>query len=108
MPGRNDPSAPTFDANPAHSFIFFDEIDLLGDTFNLTSRQKIKWTTHYAPIDDIELWKMQKSLHSGNWINFKKEIYALYPGSTGDRKYRTLDLEVLTEKQVTLSIENLS
>ena len=44
---------------------------------------------------------MQANYETGNWEEFKKEIYALYLGSTGDRKYSVANLETLTEKQAT-------
>jgi len=48
---------------------------------------------------------MQTNYKTGNWEEFKKEIHALYPGSTGDRKYSVANLEALTKKQATIPME---
>ena len=39
--------------------------------------------------------------------NFKDDLQALYPGSSGDRKFLVANLELLTDKQVTLPMENV-
>ena len=71
----------------------------------LSDQDKIKWTVHYAPSEDAELWEMQTNYETGNWEEFKKEIHALYLGSTADRKYLVANLEALTEKQATIPME---
>ncbi len=38
-------------------------------------------------------------------MNLKTDIYALYPGSAGDRKYSVANLEMLTEKQAAVPME---
>ena len=42
---------------------------------------------------------MQESVGTANWDQFKKELFELYPGSTGERKYSIANLQSLIEKQ---------
>ena len=86
--------------------MFIDNISQLAKACALSGGDKIKWTVRYAPSEDAELWEMQANYGTGNWEEFKKEIYALYPGSTGDRKYSVANLETLTEKQATIPMES--
>jgi len=103
MPSRHDHAAPKFDGKPMSLSAFIDDINQLATACTLTDQDKIKWTVRYAPTDESELWEMQPSYATGD---FQKELYALYPGSTGDRKYSVANLEALTEKQATLPMES--
>jgi hypothetical protein len=106
MPGRNHPAAPKFDGKPASLSIFLDEIEQLAKTCGLTPKQTIEWTVRYAPSKENELWDAQDAVGTGNWIQFKSELYDLYPGSTGDRKYSVMNLTALVEKQAANSIQD--
>jgi len=105
MPSRHDRAAPKFDGKPSSLAAFIDDISQLAAACALTDQDKIKWTVRYAPSEDAELWEMQTNYETGNWEEFKKELHALYPGSTGDRKYSVANLEALTEKQATIPME---
>ena len=105
MPSRHDRAAPNFDGKPSSLAAFIDDISQLAAACALTDQDKIKWTVRYAPSEDAELWEMQTNYETGNWEEFKKEIHALYPGSTGDRKYSVANLEALTEKQASVPME---
>ena len=106
MPSRHDRAAPKFDGKPSSLDAFIDDICQLAEACALADEDKIKWTVRYAPSEDAELWEMQAHYETDNWEEFKKEIYALYPGSTGDRKYSVANLETLTEKQATIPMES--
>ncbi|KAF8192071.1 hypothetical protein BJ912DRAFT_1096357 [Pholiota molesta] len=106
MPGRSHHSAPKFDGTPALLNNFFDEVEQLADTCKLDERQKIEWAIRYAPVDDVELWKQVPNAKSDDWIKFKSNIYALYPGSTGDRKYSIANLELLVDKSAAVPMES--
>ena len=41
---------------------------------------------------------MQDTVGAGDWEQFKKQLYKLYLGSTGERKYAIADLKALVEK----------
>ena len=41
---------------------------------------------------------MQDTVGAGDWQQFKKQLYKLYPGSTGEQKYTIADLKALVEK----------
>jgi hypothetical protein len=105
MPGRNHPSAPKFDGKPASLWIFLDEIELQAEICGITKKQMIEWTIRYAPSAERELWEIQESVGTGNWETFKAELYDLYPGSTGERKYSVANLTSLVEKQARNSIQ---
>ncbi|KIM37972.1 hypothetical protein M413DRAFT_30618 [Hebeloma cylindrosporum] len=102
MPSRHDRAAPKFDGKPKSLEAFLDDINQLSTACSLTNAEKIKWTVHYAPADESELWKMQPNYIAEKWEEFQKELYALYPGSTRDRIYSVVNLKALTEKQATL------
>jgi hypothetical protein len=49
---------------------------------------------------------MQEAVGTDDWEQFKKEIFELYPGSTGERKYSIANLQTLIEKQALVNIED--
>ncbi|KAF9470608.1 hypothetical protein BDN70DRAFT_821139 [Pholiota conissans] len=108
MPGRAHHSAPKFDGTAALLGNFFEEFEQLADTCSLTNKQKIEWVIRYAPVDDVELWKQTPNAKTDDWARFKTEIYKLYPGSTGDRKYSVANLEMITEKNAAIPMETSS
>jgi hypothetical protein len=99
MPGCNHHSAPKFDGKPASLSPFLDEVEQLAEASELTPNQHIEWTIRYAPSDERELWQMQESVGTDDWSKFKKELFELYPGSTGERKYSIANLQSIIEKQ---------
>lgn len=106
MPTRNHHSAPKFDGKAASLSPFLDEVDQLGEACGLTPKQKIEWTIRYAPNEERELWEMQESVGTEEWGKFKKELFELYPGSSGERKYSIANLQSLIEKQASVRIED--
>ncbi|KAF8805807.1 hypothetical protein BYT27DRAFT_7224679 [Phlegmacium glaucopus] len=82
MPGRNHHVAPKFNGRPASLLIFLDEIE--AGACKLSKKQTIDWTIRYAPNKERELWQLQDAVTSSIWADFKKELFNLYPGSTGD------------------------
>ena len=48
---------------------------------------------------------MQEAVGSDDWGQFIKELFELYPGSTGEHKYSIANLQTLIEKQALVSIE---
>ena len=104
MPGRNHHSAPKFDGKPASLSPFLDEIEQLAEICGLTPKQQIEWTIRYSPSDERELWQMQESVGTEDWTKFKKELFELYPGSTGERKYAIANLQSVIEKQAKTKI----
>jgi hypothetical protein len=73
----------------------------------LTGKQKIEWTIRYSPNEERELWQMQESVTTEDWKQFKKELFELYPGSSGERKYSIANLQTLIEKQANNSITDV-
>ena len=78
MPGRNHHTAPKFDGTPTLLSQFFDEVEQLAETCQLTDKQRIVWTIRYAQIDDAELWRL--CAKGTDWNDFKSGLYALYLG----------------------------
>ena len=107
MPGRSHPSAPKFTGVPTHLDIFFDELEMLSQACKLTTEQRIRWTVLYAPAEDYELWKHAAQLTGDNWEWFTAQIYSFYPGSDDDRRYRLADLETLSTRQQSKTMETL-
>src|SRR5271170_6720166 len=106
MPGHSHPSAPKFDGKAASLSRFLSEIEHLAELCGITPKQKIDWTVRYAPNEEDELWKIQDSVGTDNWDQFKKELCDLYPGSTGERKYSVASIAALTEKQANNLIQD--
>ena len=106
MPTRNHHSAPKFDSKPASLSPFLDEVEQLAESCGLTGKQKIEWAVRYAPNDERELWQMQDAVGSDDWKQFKTELFELYPGSTGERKYSIANLQTLIEKHALVNIED--
>ena len=106
MPSRSHHSAPKFDSKPASLSPFLDEVEQLAESCGLSSKQTIEWAVRYAPNDERELWQMQDAVGSEDWEQFKKEIFELYPGSTGERKYSIANLQTLIERQALVNIED--
>lgn len=98
--------APKFDGKPALLSPFLDKIEQLASACELTPKQTIDWIIRYAPSDKREQWQMQEYVGTADWDNFKKDLFDLYPGSTGERKYSIVNLQTLIEKQVQVIIED--
>ncbi|KAF8810507.1 hypothetical protein BYT27DRAFT_7220648 [Phlegmacium glaucopus] len=99
MPGQNHHAAPKFNGRPASLSIFLDEIEQLAGACKLSEKQTIDWTIRYAPNEERELWQLQDAVTSSIWADFNKELFDLYPGSTGERKYSVASLTSLVEDQ---------
>ena len=106
MPTRNHHSAPKFDSKPASLSPFLDEVEQLAQSCALTGKQKIEWAIRYAPNEERELWQMQESVGTDDWEEFKRELFELYPGSTGERKYSIANLQTLIDKQALVNVED--
>jgi hypothetical protein len=106
MPSRIGPSAPKFDGKPETLISFVDDVEQLADECKLDDKQKIEWLIRYGPVEERDLWELQPAVALGDWKKFKDELYQLYPGSTGDRRYSIGNLEMLAEKQAMVPIEN--
>ncbi|PPQ83862.1 hypothetical protein CVT25_000920 [Psilocybe cyanescens] len=100
MPNKNHSSAPKFDRKAGSLSMFLDKVEQLSVSCELTPRQTIEWVICYAPgSDEHKLWSNLDTSTGNDWGAFKRELFAQYPGSTGDCKYSVADLEMLTEKQ---------
>ena len=81
-------------------------------TQNVTQRHstsKFGRTHHthvYACITSIHLFKLLTRSHTGDWDQFKEEIYDLYPGSKRENRYSTAFLQELVKKQTLITIQN--
>ena len=106
MPGRNHHSAPKFDGKPASLSPFLDEVEQLGEVSGLSPKQQIDWAIRYAPNEERELWQMQEAVGTDDWEQFKKELFELYPSSSGERKYSIANLQTLIDRHAKINIED--
>ncbi|KAF9470198.1 hypothetical protein BDN70DRAFT_769820, partial [Pholiota conissans] len=97
MPWKSHHSAPKFNGEPTQLDYFFEEVEQLSQLCNLSETEKIKWTAHYAPVIDFELWKRAAQDKGANWSEFKAKIYYLYPGSAASERYTIRSLERLCQ-----------
>ena len=106
MLSRNHHSAPKFDNKPASLAPFLDDVTQVAQSCGLSPKQQIEWAVRYAPDEVRELWEMQESVGTDDWDQFKKELFELYPGSSGERKYSIVNLQTLVEKQASVKIKD--
>ena len=106
MPNRSHHAAPWFDGKLALLSLFLDNIEYLAKACRLSQKDTIKWTIRYSPSIDRELWEMQESVETGDWEQFKEELYDLYPGSKGENKYSAANLQSLIDKQNSITIRD--
>ena len=106
MPNRSHHAAPRFDGKSASLSLFLDDIEYLAKACRLSQKDTIKWTIRYSPSIDRELWEMQESVETGDWEQFKEELYDLYPGSKGENKYSAANLQSLIDKQNSIAIRD--
>ncbi|KAJ3571154.1 hypothetical protein NP233_g3931 [Leucocoprinus birnbaumii] len=97
MPGRFDRSAPQFDGDPRSLRRFFDEIDLLARDCGLSQRDTITHTLRYLGTNNYDIWASQPSASGDDWLRFKADITALYPGAEESARYTVTDLENFVE-----------
>ena len=62
------------------------------------AKQTIDWTLCYVLDDEYDLWEMETAVKAANWELFKNQLFKLYSGSTGERKYTLPYLKVLVKK----------
>ena len=106
MPTRNHHSAPRFDGKSISLSLFLEDIEQLAEECGLSQKETIKWTIRYSPSVDRELWELQDSVETGDWDQFKEELYVLYPGSKRENKYSIAKLQALINKQSSITIRD--
>ncbi|KAF5355070.1 hypothetical protein D9756_005756 [Leucocoprinus leucothites] len=98
MPSRYDRNAPKFDGHPRSLRRFFEEVDMLGRECGLNQRELIVHTLRYLDSRDYDAWTSRPSAAGADWIRFKEDILAMYPGAEDDARYNVTDLEVFVER----------
>lgn len=102
MPGRGHSSAPKFDGQPWSLKRFLREVHKLATEKGLSAEHAIRAALSYAPSIDYELWCTLASAQGSDWNAFETELYTIYPGSEGDRKYNRENLDVLARQTALL------
>jgi hypothetical protein len=98
MPIHGSHQAPTFDGKNKNLLHFFEDISDHTNLTNINNADHIKWTVHYANVQDSKTWKLLPTYAIGNnFNNFKAEVIALYPGIDSNGKYTVGDLEQLVD-----------
>ena len=100
MPQVGERRAPVFNGESEELPRFFDAVEVVAEGAGLGDRDRMLWACRYVKkLTDEETWKTARAFMSatGTWEEFKKEIYRMYPGSEGDRRYTRSDLLRLVE-----------
>jgi len=103
VPLRGAHGAPIFAGTPNSLLRYFRDVEDAYANAGLTptDAQRIRQAIYYLDVSDAELWEpFGESAPGGasiTWIEFKKRICALYPGSDKMRLYAIQDLEDLVE-----------
>ncbi|KAJ3555802.1 hypothetical protein NP233_g12120 [Leucocoprinus birnbaumii] len=106
MPARYERSAPKFDGQPRSLRRFFEDIDHLARECGLSQRETIQHTLRYLETNDYDIWASQPSSNGDDWLRFKADITALYPGSEESARYTVTDLENFVETNATVPIQD--
>ncbi len=98
MPRHGECSAPTFDDTRSEELPrFFDDLELLLGHYNVIDKNKRKQVALcYLSFQTETLWKMVEAWtdQTKTYQEFWDEIYKLYPGSSGDRIYTIVLLQL--------------
>jgi hypothetical protein len=89
MPISGDRHAPTFDpAQPRTLSRYFDNLDeLLARAQIITDADRKKYAIRYVTIDVADQWEELDSYTGGSYIQWKAEVFALYPGADSTVRY---------------------
>ena len=100
MPQRGERRAPVFTGESEELPRFFDGVEVAAEEAGLRDKEMMIWACRYVQkLTDEETWKTAEAFESANgtWEEFKKEIYRMYPGCEGDKRYTRSDLLKLVE-----------
>ena len=99
LPGRSERSEPSFDdTQPEELERYFEDLQALLNRYAVVDEQERKQAAlKYLKIRTEQLWKMTEAWgdHTKTYDDFKSEVFALYPGATGDRTFTLQDLDTL-------------
>ncbi|KAG2069703.1 hypothetical protein BDR04DRAFT_1020914, partial [Suillus decipiens] len=93
-------AAPKFDGTPACLILFLEDVDAIADHAILTDGQQIKAALRYAPIMEVETWKMLDKAALPDWKKFIAAVKLLYPRCEGNCYCTHADLKNLCAEQV--------
>lgn len=111
MPNRFHVNAPRFDGQPDNLTPFFEDIEDLANACSLPDNWKIHFTLKYiASVEDLILWKTyaRAAVKTGDWEQFKKRVYTLYPEVAEPGNHTFGSLNALVEKQAKVPIKGPS
>ena len=90
MPQRGERRAPVFTGESEELPRFFDGVEVAAEEAGLRDKEMMIWACRYVQkLTDEETWKTAEAFESANgtWEEFKKELYRMYPGCEGDKRY---------------------
>jgi len=99
MPLRGTPNAPKFDGSTDQLLRYFEDIEQLVDTANLSADDRIKAAIHYIPQGDTLLWQGYVKDAQSDFNKFKNLIMAIYPGCNSASAYTWSDLDFVILEQ---------
>jgi hypothetical protein len=89
MPISGDRHAPTFDpVQPRTLSRYFDNLDeLLARAQIVTDADRKKYAIRYVTIDVADQWEELDTYTGGSYLQWKAEVFALYPGADSTVRY---------------------
>ena len=68
---------------------YLKDIEFLGTSAGLTDEEQIRVATHYADLEEAEVWQTLPEAFAAipDWRNFLTAVKDLYPGCEGDDQY---------------------
>lgn len=111
MPVRGERTAPKFAADqPRELGRYFEDLtDLFTHCAITDHAAKKKYAVRYLDVDSAELWSSLESFTGPQtFVEFTRDVYALYPGSENDRKWSIADVDKLVGEQLRLGIMTAS
>src|SRR5271154_2672466 len=107
MPTCGHSSTPKFTADqPRELQCYFQELEILLDSARIVNPQIMKkHACRYLDIDSAELWELIAEYAAPlTFVEFKRAIFKLYPGSEDECKWTINDMDKLIGEQLQVGI----
>jgi hypothetical protein len=110
LPACRERSAPSFDdKEPEALEWYFSDLETLFVRHTITSDLERKQAAlRYLSVRTESLWETTATWEdqSKSFSDFKVEVFAFYPGASGDRTYRIRDLDILIGHYAHIGIQS--
>ncbi|KAF8441005.1 hypothetical protein L210DRAFT_3645249 [Boletus edulis BED1] len=105
IPMRGTPDAPQFHGTSTLLSGYFDDIEILSNSINLTVAKKIRLAIRYADLEESEFWETlpEATANPPDWNIFIMAVKKYYPGCEETNRYCRADLtQVVKDYQAKL------